>query len=110
MYGRHPIEIIGSDGRKYLIETDRGREPYSVVLSIIPVQVEVDYHSFKEAKVDMFKEAVERYIDSIKDQYEPSKQQIYETIRILSGTTIANHFDYLALLKTVLPKLEKLLQ
>ena len=107
-----PIEIIGSDNRKYLIETERSRlQGYPILdLSIIPVKIEVDYEHFRNSSVDISKEIVERYIQSIKQQYEPNRNTLMEIHNKLAGSKVNNHFDYLIVLQEILPKLEKLLQ
>jgi hypothetical protein len=82
-----PIEVIGSDNRKYLIETERSRRSgyrYPMLdLSIIPVKIEVEYEYFKNSNIDISQEIVERYIQSIKQQYEPDRRLIYEIMKIL---------------------------
>lgn len=107
----NPIEIIGSDNRKYLIEIERSRRrPPIVDLSIIPVKVEVDYNDFKYSNIDISKDIVERYIQSIKQQYEPDRRRILEIREILNSSVVNNHFDYLHVLSRLKPKFTDLLQ
>lgn len=107
----NPIEIIGSDNRKYLIEIERSRRgPPIVDLSIIPVKTEVDYNDFKYSNIDISKDIVERYIQSIKQQYEPDHRRILEIREILNSSVVNNHFDYLHVLSRLKPKFTDLLQ
>lgn len=106
-----PIEIIGSDNRKYLIETEQNRRGYPTLdLSIIPVKVEVDYNDFKYSNIDISKDIVGRYIQSIKQQYEPDLKRIFEIREILNSSVVNNHFDYLHVLSRLKPKFTDLLQ
>lgn len=107
-----PIEIIGSDNRKYLIETEHSRRSgYPMLdLSIIPVKTEVDYVDFKNNTIDISKEIVERYIQYIKQQYEPDRRLIYEIMKILETSVVNNHFDYLHVLSKLKPIFTDLLQ
>lgn len=108
MRGR-PIEIIGSDNRKYLIETEHNRRGYNI-LSIIPLKTAVNYDNFKYSNIDISKEIVERYIKSIKQQYEPDRKRIFEICEILNSSVVNNHFDYLHVLSRLKPRFTDLLQ
>lgn len=107
------IEIIGSDNRKYLIETERSRRRggYPMLdLSIIPVKTEVDYDDFKYSNIDISKNIVEQYIQSIRQQYEPDRRRIFEIREILNSSVVNNHFDYLHVLSRLKPRFTDLLQ
>jgi len=108
----NPIEIIGSDNRKYLIEIERNRRggPPIVDLSIIPVKTEVGYHDFRNHTIDISKDIVEQYVQSIKQQYEPDRRRILEIREILNSSVVNNHFDYLHVLSRLKPKFTDLLQ
>ena len=107
-----PIEVIGSDNLKYLIETERSRRSgYPMLeLSIIPVKTEVDYVDFKNNTIDISQDIVERYIQSIKQQYEPDRRLICEITEILETSVVNNHFDYLHVLSKLKPRFTDLLQ
>ena len=104
------VEVLGSDGNKYLIEHKRvGYE--AIELSLIPVKMRVSKDDYEfRTRVDIGKELVERHINKMKDQYGPDIKTLIEIHSKLAGSKVNNHFDYLIVLQEILPKLEKLLQ
>lgn len=112
MYHKPPAttEVLGSDGNRYLIEHERvGYE--AIELSLIPVKMRVSKDDYEfRTRVDIGKELVERHINKMKDQYGPDIKTLIEIHSKLVGSKVNNHFDYLIVLREILPKLEKLLQ
>ena len=101
--------VIGSDGRTYTVEAER--IPYiDVHLHIKVSTISLPKDDYLNHREYVNKEAVERYISNVRDQYEPNKEKLHSILRQLNGTTINNHFDYLALLQRINPTLEELMQ
>lgn len=101
--------VIGSDGRTYTVEAER--IPYREVHLHIKVSaILLPRDDYLNHRRHVNKEAVERYIHSVRHQYEPSKEKLHSILRQLKCSTINNHFDYLALLQRINPTLEELMQ
>lgn len=102
---------MGSDGRVYTVEAERLPYRYrDIHLHIKVSSILLPKDDYLAHRGDINKEAVERYISSVRGQYEPRKEKLYYIRKHLNMTIINNHFDYLALLQRINPILEELMQ
>ena len=101
------IEVVGSDGNTYIIESER--VGYNTAeLSLIPIKVRVDTDT--SSIIDLHKGIVEQYISSIKRKYEPKIHKISMIHHMLNSKQVNNYFDYLHVLQQINPILSELLR
>ena len=101
------VEILGSDGNIYIIES--GRVGYdSIELSIIPHKIKISREHYYQGNTDLHKDIVEQYIANLKRAYAPEKRKIAMVQHMLNSKQVNNHFDYLHLLQQINPMLNEL--
>ena len=103
------IDVKGSDNNIYLVEVERvGFNTIEFSLIIGKTRVDKDY--INDANIDIASNIVENFIHQSKKRYGVSREELYGILNMLTNSTVNNHFDYLKLLREVVPKVEKLLQ
>ena len=100
------IDVKGSDNNIYLVGVERVGFN-TTELSLILGKTRVDKDS---TNIDIASRIVENFIHQSKKRYGVSREELYDILNMLTNSTINNHFDYLKLLREVIPKIEKLLQ
>ena len=102
------IEVLGSDENIYTIVSERvGYD--TTELSIIPCKVKVDSDYYCSTNVNLHKDIVEQYIESIKQIYAPEIYKISMIHHTLNSKQVNNYFDYLNVLQQINPILSELL-
>ena len=105
-YNDSYIDVRGSDNNIYLVEVERVGF-HTIELSLIMGKTRVDKD---DANIDIASRIVENFIHQSKKRYGVSREELYDILNMLTNSTINNHFDYLRLLREIVPKIEKLLQ
>lgn len=103
------IDVRGSDGNIYLVEIeriDRNTAEYSLLAGKIRVGKDDLYYT----NIDVPTKLVEDFIKGSKGRFGVQKEEVYSILDRLTSATINNHFEYLKLLRELIPKFEKLLQ
>ena len=96
------------DGRFYDVFTiDTNEEVVFYVSKYSTRTTKARYEKEPEAIIDT---VVNEAIDSMQHRFGLNKLRLAKILDKLQTTTITNHFDYLKLLSTVTPDIEKLLQ
>ena len=105
-YNDSYIDVKGSDNNIYLVEV--GRVGFNTIeLSLILGKTRVDKDG---TNIDIASRIVENFILQSKKRFGVSKEELQDILNILINSTVNNHFDYLRLLREIVPKIEKLLQ
>ena len=108
-YNDSYIDVKGSDNNIYLVEMERiDRNTIELSLVVGKTRVDKDYVSVTNS--DIPSKIVENFILQSKERFGVSKEELYDILDILTNSTVNNHFDYLKLLREIVPKIEKLLQ
>ena len=108
-YNSPYIDVRGSDGNLYIVDTERvGRN--TVEFSLILGKTRVDKDYINDTNIDIASKIVETFILQSKKRFGVSREELYDILNMLTNSTINNHFDYLKLLREIVPKIEKLLQ
>lgn len=108
-YNDSYIDVIGSDGNLYIVETERvGRN--TVEFSLVLNSTRVDEDFLNSVNNNIPNKLVEDFIRKAKKTFGVQKEEVYSILDALTSATINNHFEYLKLLKELTPKFEKLLQ
>ena len=105
-YNDSYIDVRGSDNNIYLVEVERVGFN-TIELSLILGKTRVDKDG---TNIDIASRIVENFIYQSKKRYGVSREELYDILNMLTNSTINNHFDYLKLLREIVPKIEKLLQ
>ena len=108
-YNDSYIDVKGSDNNIYLVEVERVGF-HTIELSLIMGKTRVDKDYINDANIDIASKIVENFIHQSKKRYGVSREELYDILNMLTNSTISNHFDYLRLLREIVPKIEKLLQ
>lgn len=108
-YNDSYIDVKGSDNNIYLVEMERVGFN-TIELSLIMGKIKVDRDYVSVTNSDIPSRMVENFIHQYKERFGVSKEEVYDILDILTNSTVNNHFDYLKLLREVVPKIEKLLQ
>ena len=108
-YNDSYIDVKGSDNNIYLVEVERVGF-HTIELSLIMGKTRVDKDYINDANIDIASKIVENFIHQSKKRYGVSREELYDILNMLTNSTINNHFDYLKLLREIVPKIEKLLQ
>lgn len=103
------IDVRGSDNNIYLVEVERV-DRNTIELSLVVGKTRVDKDYINDANIDIASKIVESFILRSKERFGVSKEELYDILDILTNSTVNNHFDYLKLLREIVPKIEKLLQ
>ena len=103
------IDVRGSDNNIYLVEVERVGFN-TIELSLIMGKTRVDKDYINDVNIDIASKIVENFIHQSKKKFGVSKEELYDILDILTNSTVNNHFDYLKLLREIVPKIEKLLQ
>lgn len=103
------IDVKGSDNNIYLVEVERVGF-HTIELSLILGKTRVDKDYTNDTNIDIASKIVENFILQSKKRFGVSKEELRDILNILINSTVNNHFDYLKLLREVIPKFEKLLQ
>lgn len=82
----------------------------TAVFSLIMGRTRVDRDYLNSTNNDTPTKLVESFILQSKERFGVSKEELYDILDILTNSTVNNHFDYLKLLREIVPKIEKLLQ
>ena len=107
-YNDSYIDVKGSDNNIYLVEMERVGF-HTIEFSLIMGKIKVSRYS-NDANIDIASNIVENFIHQSKKRYGVSREELYGILNMLTNSTVNNHFDYLKLLREVVPKVEKLLQ
>lgn len=103
------IDVKGSDNNIYLVEMER--VSFSIIeLSLIVSKTRVDKDYINDTNIDIASKIVENFILQSKKRFGVSREELYDILNMLTNSTINNHFDYLRLLREIVPKIKKLLQ
>lgn len=103
------IDVKGSDNNIYLVEWERiGFNTIELSLIIAKTRIGRDYLNVTNS--DIPSKMVESFIRQSKERFGVSKEEVYDILNIITNSTVNNHFDYLKLLREIVPKIEKLLQ
>ena len=105
-YNDSYIDVKGSDNNIYLVEVERVGFN-TIELSLILGKTRVDKDG---TNIDIASRIVENFILQSKKRFGVSKEELQDILNILINSTVNNHFDYLRLLREIVPKIEKLLQ
>lgn len=108
-YNDSYIDVKGSDNNIYLVEMER-IDRYTTEFSLIMGKTRVDRYYMNDTNIDIASKIVENFILQSKKRFGVSREEVYDILDILTNSTVNNHFDYLKLLREVIPKFEKLLQ
>ena len=108
-YNDSYIDVKGSDNNIYLVEVERV-DSNTIELSLIMGKTRVDKDYINDANIDIASKIVENFIHQSKKRYGVSREELYDILNMLTNSTVNNHFDYLRLLREIVPKIEKLLQ
>lgn len=108
-YNGYNINVRGSDGNIYIVDTERV-DRYTIELSLIMSKTRIDKDYINNTNIDIASKIVENFILQSKKRFGVSKEELRDILNMLTNSTINNHFDYLKLLREVVPKIEKLLQ
>lgn len=104
-YNECYINVKGSDNNTYLVDVERvGFNTIELSLVVGKTRVDKDYVSVTNS--DMPSRIVENFILQSKKRYGVSREELYDILNMLTNSTINNHFDYLKLLREVVPKIE----
>jgi hypothetical protein len=109
-YNDSYIDVKGSDNNIYLVDVERvgfNTIEFSLIVGKIRIGKE-DYTD--NISIDIASKIVENFILQSKERFGVSKEELYDILDILTNSTVNNHFDYLKLLREIVPKIEKLLQ
>ena len=108
-YKESYIDVKGSDNNIYLVDVERvGFNTIEFSLILGKTRVDKDY--IDNTNIDIASRIVENFILQSKKRFGVSKEELYDILNMLTNSTISNHFDYLKLLREIVPKIEKLLQ
>lgn len=103
------IEVKGSDNNFYFVEMeyiDRNTIEYSLIVG----RTRIDKYYSNSTNNNIPNKLVEDFIHQSKKRYGVSREELYDILNMLTNSTVNNHFDYLKLLREIVPKIEKLLQ
>lgn len=104
------IDVKGSDNNIYLVDVERVGFN-TIELSLIMGKIRVDKEDYTDdTDIDIASRMVESFIHQYKERFGVSKEELYDILNMLTNSTVNNHFDYLKLLREIVPKFEKLLQ
>lgn len=108
-YNDSYIDVKGSDNNIYLVEVERV-DFNTIELSLIMSKTRIDKDCMNDTNIDIASKIVENFILQSKKRFGVSREELYDILNKLTNSTINNHFDYLRLLREIVPKIEKLLQ